>query len=194
MTVPTAHPTVHLVPRTHWEREWYEPFQRFRLRLVDLLHEVLDWADEDPRFRSTLDGQMAAVDDDLEVRLVDDEHGPALALTVLRCTGQISRDVHPYREEPAGPQLPTPQALAVAGAVLTSARRRPGDAGALELRVVRESDEPGTAVLRGPFRSAGRVDLLGRPGAPLDVTSEPDGTGVLELPLRPWEIATVRLG
>ena len=33
-----------------------------------------------------------------------------LALTVLRSTGQISRNVHPYREEPAGPQLPTPQA------------------------------------------------------------------------------------
>jgi hypothetical protein len=27
---------VFLVPHTHWDREWYEPFQRFRLRLVDL--------------------------------------------------------------------------------------------------------------------------------------------------------------
>jgi hypothetical protein len=27
-------PTVHLVPHTHWDREWYQPFQRFRLRLV----------------------------------------------------------------------------------------------------------------------------------------------------------------
>lgn len=30
---------VHLVPHTHWDREWYEPFQRFRMRLVDLLDE-----------------------------------------------------------------------------------------------------------------------------------------------------------
>jgi mannosylglycerate hydrolase len=29
---------------------------------------------------------------------------------VLRSTGRISRNVHPYREEPAGPQVPTPQA------------------------------------------------------------------------------------
>ncbi|MFD5896515.1 alpha-mannosidase [Streptomyces sp. NPDC060366] len=61
-------PEVQLVPHTHWDREWYEPFQRFRLRLVDLLDEVLDRAEADARFRFTLDGQMAAVDDYLEVR------------------------------------------------------------------------------------------------------------------------------
>ncbi|MEU9335337.1 alpha-mannosidase [Streptomyces sp. NPDC048290] len=61
-------PQVRLVPHTHWDREWYEPFQRFRLRLVDLLDEVLDRAEADDRFRFTLDGQMAAVDDYLEVR------------------------------------------------------------------------------------------------------------------------------
>lgn len=59
---------VHLVPHTHWDREWYEPFQRFRLRLVNLLDEVLERAEGDPDFCFTLDGQMAAVDDYLEVR------------------------------------------------------------------------------------------------------------------------------
>jgi glycosyl hydrolase family 38 len=33
---------------------------------------------------------------------------PELALTLLRSVGQISRDLHRYREEPAGPQTPTP--------------------------------------------------------------------------------------
>ena len=28
---------VHLVPHTHWDREWYLPFQRFRLKLVRLV-------------------------------------------------------------------------------------------------------------------------------------------------------------
>jgi 2-O-(6-phospho-alpha-D-mannosyl)-D-glycerate hydrolase len=60
--------TVYLVPHTHWDREWYEPFQRFRLRLVDLLDDVLARAEAEPDFRFTLDGQMAAVDDYLEVR------------------------------------------------------------------------------------------------------------------------------
>ncbi|MFB9908299.1 glycoside hydrolase family 38 N-terminal domain-containing protein [Allokutzneria oryzae] len=60
--------TVHVVPHTHWDREWYEPFQRFRLQLVDLLDTVLPRLEADPRFRFTLDGQTAAVDDYLEVR------------------------------------------------------------------------------------------------------------------------------
>jgi mannosylglycerate hydrolase len=57
-----------VVPHTHWDREWYEPFQRFRLRLVALLDDVFDRMAADPRQRFTLDGQMAAVDDYLEVR------------------------------------------------------------------------------------------------------------------------------
>lgn len=59
---------VHLVPHTHWDREWYLPFQTFRLRLVDLIDRVLDTMDADPRFRFTLDGQLATVDDYLEIR------------------------------------------------------------------------------------------------------------------------------
>jgi mannosylglycerate hydrolase len=57
-----------VVPHTHWDREWYLPFQRFRLRLVSLLDDVLDRMERDPRQRFTLDGQMAAVDDYLEIR------------------------------------------------------------------------------------------------------------------------------
>ncbi|MET8829133.1 alpha-mannosidase [Streptomyces sp. NPDC004610] len=75
----TDTPDIRLVPQTHWDREWYEPFQRFRLRLVDLLDEVLDRAEADDRFRFTLDGQMAAVDDYLEVR---GEHRDRIAALV----------------------------------------------------------------------------------------------------------------
>ncbi|QXJ20189.1 alpha-mannosidase [Actinomadura graeca] len=57
-----------VVPHTHWDREWYLPFQRFRLRLVSLLDGVTDRMAADPRWRFTLDGQMAAVDDYLEIR------------------------------------------------------------------------------------------------------------------------------
>ncbi len=68
MTAPPQPDVVQLVPHTHWDREWYEPFQTFRFRLVRLLDEVLVRAEHDPEFRFTLDGQMAAVDDYLEVR------------------------------------------------------------------------------------------------------------------------------
>lgn len=61
-------PEIVVVPHTHWDREWYLPFQRFRLRLVSLMDGVVDRMDADPRWRFTLDGQMAAVDDYLEIR------------------------------------------------------------------------------------------------------------------------------
>lgn len=57
-----------IVPHTHWDREWYLPFQQFRLQLVGLLDELLDRMEGDPRQRFTLDGQAVAVDDYLEVR------------------------------------------------------------------------------------------------------------------------------
>jgi alpha-mannosidase len=63
-----AQTTVHIVPHTHWDREWYEPFQRFRMRLVDLVDRVLDLAEADQGFAFTFDGQTAAVEDYLEVR------------------------------------------------------------------------------------------------------------------------------
>jgi mannosylglycerate hydrolase len=59
---------VHLVPHTHWDREWYLPFQSFRLRLVGLIDRVLASMEADPRWVFTLDGQLATVDDYLEVR------------------------------------------------------------------------------------------------------------------------------
>ncbi len=59
---------VHLVPHTHWDREWYEPFQTFRMRLVELVDQLLERMERDPRLRFTLDGQAATVDDYLEVR------------------------------------------------------------------------------------------------------------------------------
>src|SRR5678815_2190418 len=59
---------LYLVPHTHWDREWYEPFQRFRLRLVDLVDDVLERAEADPRFCFTFDGQTAMLEDYLEIR------------------------------------------------------------------------------------------------------------------------------
>ncbi|MEY2589256.1 MAG: 2-O-(6-phospho-alpha-D-mannosyl)-D-glycerate hydrolase, partial [Acidimicrobiaceae bacterium] len=60
---------VHIVPHTHWDREWYSAFQTFRLRLVDLLDDLLPRLEADPSYAHfMLDGQMAVVDDYLAVR------------------------------------------------------------------------------------------------------------------------------
>jgi alpha-mannosidase len=70
---------VVVVPHTHWDREWYLPFQSFRLSLVRLVDKVLDMLEADPRFVFTLDGQLQTVDDYLEVR---PEAGPRIRALV----------------------------------------------------------------------------------------------------------------
>jgi len=61
--------TVAIVPHTHWDREWYEPFQTFRMRLVTLLDSLLAMLESDPSYaRYLLDGQTVVIDDYLEIR------------------------------------------------------------------------------------------------------------------------------
>lgn len=182
-------------------------------------------------------GAALLLDHATEYELLD---GRMLALTALRATGQISRNIHRYRAEPAGPELPTPQAQCLgpvsmrfavmphagtwqeagvpgaaerfrhdlhavlgrgkpggslwtqpglsvtgAGVVMTSLIRR---ADWLELRVVAERNEPTRATIAGAVTEARRADLLGQPGEPLAVAD-----GRVELPLSPWEIATIQL-
>ena len=58
-----------VVPHTHWDREWYLPFEEFRLRLAAVVDGVLDTLEQDESFRSfTLDGQAIVLEDYLEIR------------------------------------------------------------------------------------------------------------------------------
>ncbi len=58
---------ITLVPHTHWDREWYEPFDEFLERLVAMMDTLLDLGDAGfPHFH--LDGQTAMIDDYLAVR------------------------------------------------------------------------------------------------------------------------------
>lgn len=62
--------TAFVVPHTHWDREWYQPFEVFRARLVDVVDTALALL-QDPagRYRRfTLDGQAVVLDDYLAVR------------------------------------------------------------------------------------------------------------------------------
>ncbi|MEN6479537.1 MAG: glycosyl hydrolase-related protein [Anaerolineales bacterium] len=57
------------VSHTHWDREWYEPFEVFRLRLVRLIDRLLDILEGDAEYRFfMLDGQTIVLDDYLAVR------------------------------------------------------------------------------------------------------------------------------
>lgn len=77
---------VAVVPHTHWDREWYDPFQTFRLKLVRLIDDLLDLLEGDPSYRHfLLDGQVAVIDDYLEIR---PEH--EARLRALATSGRIT--------------------------------------------------------------------------------------------------------
>ncbi|MGH9024713.1 MAG: alpha-mannosidase, partial [Acidimicrobiia bacterium] len=77
---------VAIVPHTHWDREWYAPFQVFRARLVTLLDGLLPLLERDLSYAHfLLDGQTVVLDDYLEIR-------PDAAPTVQRlaASGRVS--------------------------------------------------------------------------------------------------------
>src|SRR5213080_1639059 len=59
----------HLIPHTHWDREWYLPRAAFQARLVPALDDLLERLQADPSYRSfLLDGQTVLVADYLSAR------------------------------------------------------------------------------------------------------------------------------
>src|SRR5438132_1287421 len=59
----------HLIPHTHWDREWYLPRAAFQARLVPALDDLLERLQADPGYRSfLLDGQTVLVADYLSAR------------------------------------------------------------------------------------------------------------------------------
>ncbi|HEX2737722.1 MAG TPA: alpha-mannosidase, partial [Acidimicrobiia bacterium] len=88
--MPAGPTTVAIVPHTHWDREWYAPFQTFRVRLVGLLDQLLALLERDTSYaRFLLDGQTAVLDDYLEIR-------PEAADTLRRLTASGRVSVGPW--------------------------------------------------------------------------------------------------
>ena len=58
-----------IVPTTHWDREWYIPFNEFRAYLVLMLDKLIKILKDDPDFTNfTLDGQVIPLEDYLQVK------------------------------------------------------------------------------------------------------------------------------
>jgi mannosylglycerate hydrolase len=65
---------IYLVPHTHWDREWYLPFERYRYFMVQLVDDVLALLDEEEDYRHfLLDGQAILLEDYLEIK-PEEEH------------------------------------------------------------------------------------------------------------------------
>ena len=58
----------YVVSHTHWDREWYEPFDVFRYNLVKMMDYLLDTIREQPNFKFNLDCQSVIIEDYLEVK------------------------------------------------------------------------------------------------------------------------------
>src|SRR5258708_21669655 len=83
-----------IVPHTHWDREWYQTFQQFRVRLVHAVDKLLDIMERDADFSHfMLDGQTIVLDDYLEARPEEEER-----LKKLTRSGRIT--VGPWYVQP----------------------------------------------------------------------------------------------
>ncbi len=77
---------IAIVPHTHWDREWYKSYQDFRLALVELIDTLIPLLERDASYPYfMLDGQMAVVDDYLEVRPENEDR-----LRALAASGRVS--------------------------------------------------------------------------------------------------------
>jgi hypothetical protein len=83
---PSPSRRIAVVPHTHWDREWYDQFQTFRLWLVHMIDGLLDLMERDSSFTDfLLDGQLAVIDDYLEIRPENEAR-----LRALAAAGRIS--------------------------------------------------------------------------------------------------------
>jgi alpha-mannosidase len=61
----------HIISHTHWDREWYIPFNNFRFRLVKMLDRCLELFDNEEKYNFkffNLDGQTIVLEDYLEIK------------------------------------------------------------------------------------------------------------------------------
>lgn len=54
---------VHVVPHTHWDREWWDTVEGYAPRLRALVERVVELCETEPSFSFTFDGQVAPIDD-----------------------------------------------------------------------------------------------------------------------------------
>lgn len=68
MKQQSGQPEQYIYFQTHWDREWYEPFRTYQLRLSRVVDDILDRLDRNILPCFTLDGQTVLLDDYLELR------------------------------------------------------------------------------------------------------------------------------
>lgn len=57
-----------VISHTHWDREWYLNFEQFRIKLVELIDNLIDILENDPDYIFHLDAQTIVLEDYLEIK------------------------------------------------------------------------------------------------------------------------------
>lgn len=58
-----------IVSHTHWDREWYQPFQTYRKRLVYMVDDLIETLENNKEYRSFFfDGQTIVLEDYLDIK------------------------------------------------------------------------------------------------------------------------------
>jgi alpha-mannosidase len=59
----------HVISHSHRDREWYMPYEKHRVRLIELMDTLIDVFEKDPKIQSFhLDGQTIVLEDYLQIR------------------------------------------------------------------------------------------------------------------------------
>ena len=61
--------TLHIIPHSHWDREWYQSFEAHRMKLVELFDAIIEEMEKSDEYTFYhMDGQFIPVEDYLEIR------------------------------------------------------------------------------------------------------------------------------
>ncbi|MBO5035876.1 MAG: hypothetical protein J6D42_02195 [Clostridia bacterium] len=61
--------TLHIIPHSHWDREWYQSFEAHRMKLVELFDAIIEEMEKTDEYTYYhMDGQFIPVEDYLEIR------------------------------------------------------------------------------------------------------------------------------
>ncbi|MDY6853605.1 MAG: glycoside hydrolase family 38 C-terminal domain-containing protein [Thermodesulfobacteriota bacterium] len=64
---------IHIFSHTHWDFEWYEVQEGYKLQLVRLIEHLLDTLERDPKFKFHFDGQVMPIIDYLKILKEEDD-------------------------------------------------------------------------------------------------------------------------
>ncbi|MFW5694923.1 MAG: hypothetical protein ACOCYB_07125 [Alkalispirochaeta sp.] len=90
--------TVHILPHTHWDREWFVPSSFTREWLVPFFTTLFTRFEEDPHYRFTLDGQSILLEDYVAQLSAEERRSALNRIARLVHEGRLT--IGPYYQQP----------------------------------------------------------------------------------------------